>query len=178
MHKLTQIILIGPTGAGKTTVGQWLAKKLNRVFYDSDQEIVKQAKADIPHIFKEEGEQGFRYREEQAIAKLLALPNIILATGGGAVLSARNRVLIANHGKVVYLKVSLEQQIARLQHQHDRPLLFNNPNRQETLAKMQTQREPLYNQLANLIVSTDGESVEIIIETIINKLGLIHSISQ
>lgn len=169
MNKFKNIFLIGPTGAGKSTIGKLLAKELKLDFYDSDQEIVKRAGADIPWIFDVEGEQGFRQREEQVIAELTAFSNIVLATGGGAVLSANNRAMLAARGNVVYLQVSLEQQCTRVEHSQDRPLL-KTANVPETLAKMREQREPLYTQLADFAVSTDQLSARAVVENIIDKL--------
>ena len=166
MNKIKNIFLIGPTGAGKTTIGKLLAEELKLDFYDSDQEIAQRTGATIPWIFAKEGEQGFRQREEYVIAELTALTNIVLATGGGAVLSANNRALLTARGDVVYLQVSLEQQFARVAHSQDRPLL-KTADLPETLAKMRTQREPLYTQMADFIIATDHVSVPAIVKMII-----------
>lgn len=169
MKKLQNIFLIGPTGAGKSTIGKLLAKELKLNFYDSDQEIAKKAGADIAWIFDVEGERGFRQREEQIISELTALPNAVLATGGGAVLSANNRAMLAARGNVVYLQVSLAQQYQRLEFSQDRPLL-KGANLQEALQNMRVQREPWYQQLADVIVATDQVGTREMVETILNKL--------
>jgi shikimate kinase len=169
MKKPQNIFLIGPTGAGKSTIGKLLAKELKLNFYDSDQEIAKKAGADIPWIFDVEGEQGFRQREEQAINELTALPNIVLATGGGAVLSANNRAMLAARGNVIYLQVSLAQQYQRVEYSQDRPLL-KGADLQKALLNMRAQRDPWYQQLADIIVATDQVSTRAIVEAILNKL--------
>src|ERR1700741_2245533 len=117
------VFLIGPMGAGKTAVGRYLARELKLPFHDSDAEIERRTGVDIPYIFEKEGEAGFRQREREAIEALTALEGIVLATGGGAVLLAENRRVLAGRGCVVYLKTSVEQQADRVRYGRNRPLL-------------------------------------------------------
>lgn len=170
MTKAQNIFLIGPMGAGKTTIGRYLAKELNFTFYDSDKEIEKRSGADIPWIFDVEGEVGFRKREEQVIAELTLLPEIVLATGGGSILSSHNRTLLAGRGIVVYLHVSLEQQLARIAHAKDRPLLTDQPDPQETLKILQMKREPYYREVADIVIHTDQLTPRTISQMILDKL--------
>ena len=109
MRVTGNIFLVGLMGAGKTTVGKLLAKSLDKTFYDTDHEIERRTGVNIPLIFELEGEAGFRKRESQAIAELAKLQNIVLATGGGAVLLAENRQILGSHGKVIYLRASVEE---------------------------------------------------------------------
>lgn len=117
------IILVGMMGAGKTTVGKLLAKQLGKTFIDSDEEIQRRTGVTIPHIFDVEGEAGFRTRESGVIQELLKQDNIILATGGGAIISAQNRAMMKQNGLVVYLKSSVHDLWQRTRHDHNRPLL-------------------------------------------------------
>jgi len=166
-HK--NIFLIGPMGAGKSSVGKYLANQLEMDFYDTDEEIETRTGVDIGWIFDVEGADGFRKREEAVVADLVKVPNIVLATGGGTILSANSRALLHNHGVVVYLEVSLEYQGARTVNESRRPLLRVS-NREETLIKLQQEREPLYNEIADFRVLTDQRSVRIVAEEIINWL--------
>lgn len=168
--KSQNIFLIGPMGAGKTTIGRYLANELKYTFYDTDKEIETRTGANIPWIFDVEGEAGFRKREEQAVARLTALQGIVMATGGGCVLSPNNRALLASRGIVIYLQVSIAQQMTRLSHAKDRPLLKQGKNLQHTLEKLVAEREPLYIALADFIIETDHFSPRIIAQDIITKL--------
>lgn len=166
-HK--NIFLIGPMGAGKSSVGKYLASQLEMDFYDTDEEIETRTGVDIGWIFDVEGAEGFRKREETVVADLVKVPNIVLATGGGTILSPNSRSLLHTHGVVVYLEVSLEFQGARTVNESRRPLLRVS-NREETLIKLQQEREPLYNEIADFRVLTDQRSVRIVAEEIINWL--------
>lgn len=138
-------------GAGKTTVGRQLAKRLGRQFYDSDHEIVQRTGVPIPTIFEIEGEEGFRRREMQAIAELTASAEIVLATGGGVVLNPENRSRLHNTGWVVYLNVPPALLFERTRHDRNRPLLRVS----DPLAKLEElhrQRDPLYRETAHTIV--------------------------
>lgn len=170
MRSDQNIFLIGPMGAGKTTVGRLLAKELQFSFYDSDKEIEAKTGANVAWIFDIEGESGFRHREEQIIEKLTTLPNIVLATGGGAILSVKNRQLLSTRGKVVYLYVSVERQLVRIGQAKDRPLLFEKANMLETLNTLFEKREPIYRQLADLIIDTDNVSSQEVVEQILLTL--------
>lgn len=150
------IILIGLMGAGKTTVGRQLARQLGRVFVDSDHEIESRTGVLIPTIFEIEGESGFRKREAQVLADLLATPRetgLILATGGGAVLSPENRAVLRQGGWVVYLNVPPRQLFERTRRDRNRPLLqVSDPLAR--LHELHAERDPLYRETAHLV--TDG----------------------
>ena len=151
---MSLIVLVGPMGAGKTTVGQLLAKKLKLPFLDTDATIEQRTGADIPWIFDVEGEEGFRDRESQALADLLALPSGVIATGGGIVMRPANLELLKQH-YVVYLKTSLAEQIKRTNNDRKRPLLQTG-RRESVLAELIAIRDPLYQSVATQIVETDG----------------------
>ena len=151
MENTRNIYLVGLMGAGKTTVGRQLAKRLKRPFYDSDHEIVERTGVPIPTIFEIEGEDGFRRREAQTIHDLTATDNIVLATGGGVVINPANRQRLHETGWVVYLNVPPRQLYERTRHDRNRPLLLvENP-----LAKLEelyAARDPLYREAAHLVV--------------------------
>lgn len=150
-----RLFLIGPMGSGKSTVGKQLASLLNCDFIDSDAEIETRSGANIPWIFDVEGEEGFRRREAAVIVDLAQRPNTVVATGGGAVIRADNRSVMADSGVVVYLDVSLENQIKRTGSGDDRPLLKGGDKR-ETLSKLMREREPLYQEIADIIVTANA----------------------
>jgi len=152
------IFLVGPMGAGKTTIGRQLAETLKMDFVDSDHEIEARTGANIPLIFDLEGEEGFRKRESAMIDELTQRENIVLATGGGAVLAPDNRQCLRSRGQVVYLCASLEQLLARTRRDRNRPLLQTDDPRAmlETLMK---QREPLYREVADLVINTETSNV-------------------
>lgn len=158
MSKKDNIFLVGLMGAGKTTVGKLLAKQMGKTFIDADHEIEARTGVKIPVIFEIEGEAGFRRREESVIADLVSRPDIVLGTGGGAVLSPRTRELLRTHGTVVYLRGSPEQLYERTRHDRNRPLLQTG----DPLAKLRAlhaQRDPLYREIADLVVDTGRQSV-------------------
>jgi shikimate kinase len=163
------LFLTGPMGAGKSTIGRQLSKQLRMVFYDSDREIENRTGVDIPLIFELEGEQGFRKRERLVIDELTSLPNIVLATGGGAILDADNRKHLAERGQVIYLYASVNQQLARTKHDRNRPLLQTDNPRQR-LEDLMRLRDPLYREIADLVVDTDGKRVMAVVNQIIRKL--------
>jgi shikimate kinase len=163
------LFLTGPMGAGKSTIGRQLSKQLRMVFYDSDREIEKRTGVDIPLIFELEGEQGFRKRERLAIDELTSLPDIVLATGGGAILDAENRKHLAERGLVIYLHASVNQQLARTKHDRNRPLLQTDNPRQR-LEDLMRLRDPLYREIADLVIDTDGKRVMAVVNQIIRKL--------
>ena len=151
--KSENIILIGPMGAGKTTIGRHLAKSLNLVFYDSDREVESNTGVDIPVIFEYEGEEGFRKREQVVIAELVKLRGIVLATGGGAVLVEENRANMIASGFVVFLQCSVNRQLERIHRDTQRPLI-QTENPRERLEQLREVREPLYRSCADCIVDT------------------------
>jgi shikimate kinase len=153
------MIFVGPMGAGKTTIGRQIAKALGRDFYDSDKEIEKRTGATIPLIFELEKEEGFRVRESAMIKELLSRENnIVLATGGGAVLNEKNRKYMAKHGFVIYLCAPLEQLVRRTARDKNRPLLQTR-NPKKTIEDLLATRDPLYREVADLIFETDGFTV-------------------
>jgi shikimate kinase len=142
-------------GAGKTTVGKRLAKLKGLRFIDSDQEIERRTGVDVAFIFEKEGEPGFRRREREVIAELTQEQGVVLATGGGAVNDGDNRRDLAARGFVVYLRTSVDQQLDRTRYSKHRPLLQTGDPRQR-LEELMAQREPLYREIADLVVNTDG----------------------
>lgn len=153
------IFLVGMMGAGKTTVGKLLAQQLNKSFVDSDEEIQKRTGVTIPHIFDVEGEAGFRQREAGLMQDLVLLDNIVLATGGGAILNERSRMALCCNGIVVYLKSTVHDLWQRTRHDRNRPLL-QTPDPQARLKIMYEQRDPLYVQMADLVMSTGKQSAQ------------------
>ena len=170
MLKLGNIFLVGPMGAGKSTIGRLLAKELSMQFFDSDEVIEDRTGADIAWIFDIEGETGFRKREQLVIDELTQKNDIILATGGGVVLSPENRAALAGRGTVVYLKTSLDAQLDRTRHDTRRPLL-QTENVENKLRELWSEREPLYNELADLSFDTDDYSAKVLTNQIISKLN-------
>ncbi len=140
-------------GAGKTTIGKRLAKRLRRNFVDSDQELESRTGASVALIFDVEGESGFRAREKRLIDELTQLDNIVLATGGGAVLDADNRAALSSRGFVVYLNASVEDLIARTQRDSSRPLL-NTDDPAARMRELLEHRDPIYQGVADLVIDT------------------------
>jgi len=171
------IILIGAMGVGKSTVGKRLAKKLAIDFYDSDQEIVNKTGVDIATIFEYEGEQGFRDREEKTIQELCQFEDMVLATGGGAVLSAKNRALLAKAGIVFYLKASLETILNRAKNENTRPLLKTS-NKRKTISELLAVRTPLYESIAHHTIITDRHTVNWSAEQILKIFHKSESIKK
>lgn len=163
------IFLIGPMGAGKTTAGKELARALSMSFVDSDHEIEQHTGASIPLIFELEGEAGFRVRERAMINELTQRENIVLATGGGAVLDKDNRTHLASRGFVVYLRANLEQLFNRTAKDPHRPLLKTADPKATLRALMET-RAPLYEEIADLILDTDGHTPKWLVKKIIAVL--------
>lgn len=159
------IFLVGLMGAGKTSVGRMLARRLNLEFYDADAEIERTTGVKIPVIFEIEGESGFRAREEKMIEHLSALNGIVLATGGGAVISKSNRQYLKSRGRVIYLRATPEDLWRRTRRDRNRPLL-QTADPLGKLRLLHDQRDPLYREVADLIVDTGSQSVAHLISRI------------
>lgn len=158
-------------GSGKSAVGRRLARELGRDFVDSDDEIEARTGVDIPFIFDKEGEAGFRRREQDAIEDLTLRPGIVLATGGGAIMTPANRDLLRDRGTVIYLHTSVRQQLRRTRRGRERPLLKQG-KRSEVLESLMTVREPLYREIADLVVETDARSVPSVVREIRSRLEI------
>ena len=169
MKKPQNVFLIGPMGAGKSAVGRQLARLLHLSFMDSDDEIEARTGVDIPFIFEKEGEEGFRNREAKVIDDLSKIDGLVLATGGGAVVSAQNRSHLGARGFVVYLHTTVDQQLARTQKGRQRPLLESGDRRQ-ILDELMEQRDAMYRDVADLIVETDGRKVKAVANEILERL--------
>ena len=164
------IFLIGPMGAGKSTVGKRLADIRGMEFVDSDIEVEARTGVDIPFIFEKEGEAGFRKRERAVIADLTQRSGIVLATGGGAIMDPDSRQWLSARGFVVYLYAGLEQQVHRTARADNRPLLQTGEDRREILRRLFELREPLYREIADLVISTDGRNARILVKEIEDHL--------
>ncbi|MBV8307278.1 MAG: shikimate kinase [Gammaproteobacteria bacterium] len=173
MLEKASVFLIGPRGSGKTAVGRQLARALQLPFHDSDSEIERRTGVDIPFIFEKEGEAGFRHREREALEALTALEAIVLATGGGAVLLPENRRLLSERGCVVYLQTSVAQQAERVRHGKHRPLLTDG-DAATRLGDLMDARAPLYSEIADLVVSTDGRRVTSVAEQVLRELAAVR----
>jgi shikimate kinase len=169
MKAPVSIFLVGPMGAGKSTIGRQLARALRVDFVDSDKEIEARTGASIPLIFDLEGEAGFRAREKAMIDELTRRPGIVLATGGGAVLDAENRSRLTSRGRVIYLRTSVEQQLSRTARDRNRPLLQTDDPRARLVHLMEI-RDPLYREVADLIIETDGQRVQEVVRKILKRL--------
>jgi shikimate kinase len=163
------IFLVGLMGAGKTTVGRLLARRLKLRFLDSDHEIERRCGVKVPHIFEVEGEAGFRDREREVIAELAALSGIVLATGGGTVLDAGSRRSLAAGGTVVYLNARPEDLYERVKHDRNRPLLAT-PDPLARLRQLHGERDGLYRAVADLVVDTGAQSVQTLARGLAEKL--------
>jgi shikimate kinase len=169
VSKLPSIFLIGPEGAGKSTVGQELARLLKTDFYDSDYVIEERSGVSISWIYDVEGEDGFRKREAKVIAELAAMPNVVLATGGGAILTAANRTVLASKGLVIYLKATVSQQLSRTRRKDHRPHL-QVENVEEALHEMREEREKHYQAIADLSFETRADAIRSIAKDIYKVL--------
>jgi shikimate kinase len=165
----SNIFLVGPMGAGKSTVGKQLAKSLGRDFYDSDKEIEKRTGVSIAWIFEMEGEAGFRLRERKVINELTELKNIVLATGGGAVLAEENRRVLRSRGYVVYLSASVEQLLRRTNKDKNRPLLQTGQP-EDKITGLMAERAPLYKDVADIELRTGDQSIQYVVSGLIKQL--------
>jgi len=164
------IFLVGPMGAGKSAVGRQLARSLHLTFMDSDDEIESRTGVDIAFIFEKEGEAGFRKREAAAIDDLTKIDGVVLATGGGAIVDPQSRSRLGGRGFVVYLFTSPDQQFTRTSRGRERPLLENGDRRQ-ILEALLLERDPLYREVADLVVETDGRKVHSVAKEILEKVS-------
>ncbi|MGL4268842.1 MAG: shikimate kinase AroK [Plesiomonas sp.] len=170
MAEKRNIFLIGPMGAGKSTIGRYLAQMLNMEFFDSDQEIERRTGADISWVFDVEGEEGFRVREEKVINDLTEKQGIVLATGGGSIQSRETRNRLSARGIVVYLETTIEKQLARTQRDKKRPLLQGDVEPREVLEALAAVRNPQYEEIADITIRTDDQGAKVVATQIIEML--------
>jgi len=169
MSKQKNLFLVGPMGAGKTTIGRFLADNLNLEFIDLDAEIEARCGANIPWIFDVEGEAGFRKRESRLLEEITDKSGVLLATGGGAVLDEGNREMLRQRGYVAYLSASVEQLLERTANDRNRPLLqVDNPR--EVIEKLIEERDPLYREVADLVVVTEKRKPQVVAEDIVAEV--------
>lgn len=171
MAEKRNIFLVGPMGAGKSTIGRQLARQLHLEFFDSDQEIERRTGADIAWVFELEGEEGFRMREEKVIEELTENTGIVLATGGGSIMSKESRNRLSARGVVVYLQTTIEKQLDRTQRDKRRPLIANADDPRAVLEQLAEIRNPLYEEIADIIIRTDDQTTKVVIDQIIARVG-------
>lgn len=167
----SNVFLIGPIGAGKSTIGKQLAKMLHLEFYDADHEIEKITGTNIAWIFDVEGEAGFRKREAAMIDSLTQKQGIVLATGGGAVLDDHSRRYLASRGTVIYLYATIAQQLERTVRDKRRPLLQDPENKQVILEKLMEKRDPLYREIADIVIVTNKRSIQSVSQEVLKALN-------
>jgi len=171
------LILVGMMGSGKTTMGRALAKHLGKVFVDSDEEIQSRTGVTIPHIFDIEGEAGFRQRETAVIRDLAERDNMVLATGGGAVLAEQSRELLQQNGVVIYLKASVHDLWQRTRHDRNRPLL-QTADPHAKLTELFQQRDPLYRQVADIVIQSGKQSAHALMLQLADEIETFRKINQ
>ncbi len=169
MPTLHRVFLVGPMGAGKTTIGKYLAEHLKLQFADTDAEIESRTGADIPWIFDVEGEEGFRDREQQVVEEMTHWDNVVLATGGGVVLRPENRRALGGRGFVIYLYATVEEQVRRTRKDRRRPLLQKG-DPEDVLRELMELRDPLYREIADHIIETDGCSPKTVAQRLVREL--------
>jgi shikimate kinase len=169
MPVLRRIFLVGPMGAGKTTIGKYLAQQLKLQFFDTDTEIEARTGADIPWIFDVEGEEGFRDREQQVVEEMTQMDSVVLATGGGVVLRPENRRALAARGYVIYLYATIDEQVRRTRRDRRRPLLQQG-DPEQVLRDLMALRDPLYREIADHIIETDGCSPKTVAQRLVREL--------
>ena len=169
MPALHRVFLVGPMGAGKTTIGKYLAQHLKLRFVDTDTEIEARTGADIPWIFDVEGEEGFRVREQQVVEEMTLWDGVVLATGGGVILRPENRRALAGRGYVVYLYATVDEQVRRTRRDRRRPLLQNG-DPEQILRDLMTERDPLYREIADHIIETDTCSPRTVAQRLVKEL--------
>lgn len=175
MAEKRNIFLVGPMGAGKSTIGRQLAQMLGMEFIDTDAEIEQRAGADISWIFDVEGEDGFRKREERIINELTQKQGIVLSTGGGAIVSKDNRNYLSARGIVIYLETTVEKQYQRTQRDKKRPLLQNVEDPRQVLEDLAKVRNPLYEEVADIILPTDEQSAKVMASQIVDLIDNLNS---
>ena len=169
MPNLHRVFLVGPMGAGKTTIGKYLAQQLNLEFADTDTEIEARTGADIPWIFDVEGEQGFRDREQQAVEEMTLWDNVLLATGGGVIMRQENRRVLAARGFVIYLHATVDEQVRRTHRDRRRPLLQDG-DPEEILRDLMVVRDPLYREIADHVIDTVSCSPRTVAQNLVRDL--------
>lgn len=171
------LMLVGMMGSGKTTIGRTLARHLGKVFVDSDEEIQQRTGVTITHIFDIEGETGFRQREAAAIRNLVGRDNMVLATGGGAVLTEQNRAMLKQNGIVIYLKASVHDLWQRTRHDRSRPLL-QAADPHAKLTELHHQRDPIYQQVADIVIQTGRQSAHALMFQLVDEIETFRKINQ
>lgn len=171
------LILVGMMGSGKTTIGRALAKHLGKVFVDSDEQIQQCTGVTVTHIFDVEGEAGFRQREAAVIGNLVERDNMVLATGGGVVLAEQSRELLKQNGIVIYLKASVHDLWQRTRHDRSRPLLQAVDPRAK-LTELHHQRDPLYQEVADIVVQTGRQSAHALMLTLANEIEIFRMTNE
>ena len=177
MAEKRNIFLVGPMGAGKSTIGRQLAQQLNMDFVDSDAVIEERAGADISWIFDLEGEEGFRKREERIINELTQLQGVVLSNGGGAVMSKENRNYLSARGIVIYLETSVDKQYQRTQRDKKRPLLQGTDNPRQVLEDLAKVRNPLYEEIADITLPTDEQNAKVMVNQIVDLIDNINGLN-
>lgn len=170
MKDAGNIFLVGMMGAGKTTVARFLASRLGRTFIDADLELEARCGVKVPVIFEIEGEEGFRNREVAILEDLTSRSGIVLATGGGAVLRAENRERLAARGMVIYLCAQPHDLYLRTRHDKNRPLLAT-PDPKKRIEDLFVQRDPLYREVADLVMDTGRQGVQVLVKQILTTLA-------
>ena len=169
MPQLQKVFLVGPMGAGKSTIGKYLAQQLQLQFADTDTEIEARTGAAIPWIFDVEGEQGFRDREQQVVEEMTQWDRVVLATGGGVILREENRSALASRGFVIYLHATVAEQTRRTRNDRNRPLLqTDDPGK--VLADLMAIRDPLYREIADHVIDTDGCAPRAVAKRLMSEL--------
>ena len=169
MPPLHRVFLVGPMGAGKTTIGKYLAQQLKLRFVDTDAEIEERTGADIPWIFDVEGEEGFRDREQRVVEEMTLRDNVVLATGGGVVLRPENRRALAGRGFVIYLYATVDEQVRRTRRDRQRPLLQGG-DPEQILRDLMSERDQLYKEIADHIIETDSCSPKTVAQRLMREL--------